>query len=153
MSDSTRRVNPGEVEEIRDLLRKSGIRATPARIAVMQELRAARSPLTHAEVAEKLVPLGFDKATVFRNLSDLTDVDLISRTELGDHVWRFETLDPDAPDGDKHPHFVCVECGSVTCLGDMEFTSSSTRRAKAIGRITEILIKGHCATCESGSTA
>ncbi|CAK9008911.1 Uncharacterized protein SCF082_LOCUS10073, partial [Durusdinium trenchii] len=137
MSQATRRVDPKEVELIRDLLRTSGIRATPARIAVMQELRAANSPLTHADVTEVLVPLGFDKATVFRNLNDLADAELISRTELGDHVWRFEALDPDRPAGEKHPHFVCVECGSVTCLEEMDFTSSSKRRATSIGRITE----------------
>jgi Fur family ferric uptake transcriptional regulator len=149
MAEAMRRVNPEEIAEIRDLLRKSGVRATPARIAVLQELRAASSPLTHAGLAEKLVPLGFDKATVFRNLCDLTDAELISRTELGDHVWRFEALDPDNPESERHPHFICIECGRVTCLGDMEFTSGSKRRAKAIGRITEILIKGHCAGCES----
>lgn len=83
MAAKTRRLNPNEVQEIRELLRTSGIRATPARIAVLQELRGADSPLTHADVAEKLVPLGFDKATVFRNLADLTEAELISRTELG----------------------------------------------------------------------
>jgi Fur family ferric uptake transcriptional regulator len=148
MAESTRRVDPQEVSDIRNLLRKRGVRATPARIAVMQELRAANSPLTHADLAEKLVPLGFDKATVFRNLTDLSDAELIARTELGDHVWRFEALDPDNPGVDRHPHFVCVECGGVTCLGDMEFTTGSKRRAKTIGRITEILIKGHCSKCE-----
>jgi Fur family ferric uptake transcriptional regulator len=151
MADKTRRVDPDEVERIREMLRRTGVRATPARIAVLQELRAVSSPLTHAYLADKLVPLGFDKATVFRNLADLTDADLISRTELGDHVWRFEALDPTKPGGEKHPHFVCVDCGSISCLGDMEFTSSSKRRAKSIGRITEILIKGHCTDCVSSA--
>lgn len=141
--------NPEEVQEIRQLLRSAGLRSTPARIAVMQELRAASAPLTHSDIAEELVPLGFDKATVFRNLTDLTEAELIGRTELGDHVWRFEIRDPDDPHAGQHPHFVCVECGSVSCLGDMEFTQASRRRSAEIGRITEILIKGHCTRCES----
>jgi Fur family ferric uptake transcriptional regulator len=152
MAEHTRRVNPDEVVKIRELLHQANIRATPARIAVLQELRQTSSPLTHADLAEKLVPLGFDKATVFRNLSDLADAELIFRTELGDHVWRFEAIDPDRPGGEKHPHFVCVECGSVSCLGDMEFTSTSKRRATSIGRITEILIKGHCSTCDTAAS-
>lgn len=147
MPKASRPVDPEEVDQIRDILRSNDIRATPARIAVLQELRAAKSPLTHADLSKQLVPLGFDKATVFRNLNDLADANLISRTELGDHVWRFEILDPDRPDGEKHPHFVCTECKSVTCLGDVEFTSSSIRREKSIGQITEILIKGHCTEC------
>jgi Fur family ferric uptake transcriptional regulator len=97
-----------------------------------------------------LVPLGFDKATVFRNLTDLTEAGLVSRTELGDHVWRFEILDEDAH-GEKHPHFVCTDCGDVSCLGTMKFTANSKQKASVIGRISEILIKGLCVECASGA--
>jgi Fur family ferric uptake transcriptional regulator len=147
MDDRTRREKPDEVRVIRSMLKTAGIRATPARISVLRELRAASSPLTHADLTEILVPEGFDKATVFRNLNDLADAGLASRTELGDHVWRFEALDPDRPGAEKHPHFVCVECKTVTCLGEMEFTARSRRQAAAIGDIMEIVIKGHCSDC------
>lgn len=150
MTVSKANLPPNEIEEIRQLLRGRGFRATPARIAVLRELRLATAPLTHAGLAETLVPAGFDKATIFRNLTDLTEAGLVSRTELGDHVWRFEMAGPDDADGQKHPHFVCVECGDVRCLGDMSFTERSRRRADVIGRITEILIKGHCKTCTQG---
>ena len=142
--------SPADVPQIRARIRQSGLRGTPARIAVLQELHRATAPLTHAELAEKLVPLGFDKATIFRNLNDLAEAGLVSRTELGDHLWRFEIRDPDHPAAAQHPHFVCVDCGSVACLEEMEFTSASRRRAKGIGTITEILIKGHCESCASG---
>lgn len=138
-----------EIQEIRQAIRKAGLRCTPARVTVLRELRASKSPQTHAELAERLVPLGFDKATVFRNLADLTDADLLRRTELGDHVWRFEPRDPNEPESGGHPHFVCVDCGDVTCLEEMEFTAASKRRSQHIGRITEILIRGHCANCEA----
>lgn len=151
MAKRTQSDDVAEVEDLRALLRERGFRATPARIAVLKELRRAKSPLTHAELADVLVPTGFDKATVFRNLSDLTNAGLISRTELGDHVWRFEVLDPTDPDGSKHPHFVCVKCGDVRCLGEMTFTANSRRRAKVIGSITEVLIKGHCDSCTNAS--
>ena len=89
------RANGQGIEEIRQQIRKAGIRATPARIATLQLLRAATPPLTHADLSDRIVPLGFDKATVFRNLSHLTEVGLAYRTEPGDHVWRFEAVDPD----------------------------------------------------------
>lgn len=152
MPGRTRPIDPDEVRELRELLRRTGVRATPARIAVLRELRGSRSPLTHAELAGRLVPIGFDKATIFRNLSDLADAGLVVRAELGDHVWRFEAADPEHPVSEKHPHFVCTDCGGVTCLEAMSFTSDSRRRAKVIGKITEVLIKGRCATCE-GSPA
>lgn len=139
-----------EVAELRELIRGAGLRSTSARLAVLQHLRQAHSPITHAELAEELVPLGFDKATIFRNLADLTEADLVTRTELGDHVWRFEIRDPEDPHQGKHPHFVCVDCGKVTCFTDITFGKATQKRTEAIGRITEILLKGHCHECNAG---
>ncbi len=136
-----------EVAELRALIRKAGLRSTSARLAVLQHLRQINSPMTHAELAEELVPLGLDKATIFRNLADLTEADLVTRTELGDHVWRFEIRDPDDPHQGKHPHFVCVDCGKVTCFADITFGKATQKRTEEIGHVTEILLKGHCHDC------
>jgi Fur family ferric uptake transcriptional regulator len=144
-----REPDDAEMREIRALLRGAKLRSTPARILVLRELRRARNPMTHAELAERLMPLGFDKATVFRNLADLTEAEILHRAELGDHVWRFEVRNPDEAHPGSHPHFVCVECGNVTCLEEMEFTAASRERSAEISRITEILIKGHCTTCDA----
>jgi len=150
MATKMRRLNREEVEAVRAIIRKVGIRATPARISALLELRPATSPLTHADLSDRLVPLGFDKATVFRNLNDLTEAGLVSRTELGDHVWRFEAIDPDHPDKSSHPHFVCTQCGTIQCLESMELTTVSKRKAESIGRITNILLKGECTDCAAG---
>ncbi len=137
-----------EISEIRELVRSCGLRCTSARISVLQYLRQANSPLSHAEIADSLAPQGLDKATVFRNLIDLSDAGLLRRNELGDHVWRFEVRDPRATHNDEHPHFVCIDCGSVTCLDDAEFDSATKRWATDIGTITEVLLKGHCSQCQ-----
>jgi len=136
-----------EIEKVREILRNAGLRSTPARISVLSALRKGSKPQTHAELSEKLVPIGFDKATVFRNLSDLTDAELISRTELGDHVWRFEIRDP-LHDRSSHPHFVCVECGTVSCMDGIGLPDDKMKKTLNIARISEILVKGHCMTCE-----
>jgi len=137
-----------QIKQARDALRAAGLRSTPARILVLLELQKATSPLSHAELAERLVPDGFDKTTIFRNLNDLAVANLARRTELGDHVWRFEMRNPESHDN-GHPHFVCVDCGGVTCLSDVEVTTSRTQSGE-FGRVTEILLKGHCATCDEG---
>jgi Fur family ferric uptake transcriptional regulator len=149
MQNQTRMSREQEIEsvaEIRKLLSDAGLRTTSARLAVIRRLRTAKSPLSHAEVAEDLVPLGFDKATVFRNLTDLVDAGLVTRTELGDHVWRFE-LRRTAHHDEQHPHFVCVDCGSVTCLHDVDMPRTAQKSWAKIGKVTEILLKGHCNTC------
>jgi Fur family ferric uptake transcriptional regulator len=138
---------PDDLATIRDRVRTAGLRCTSARLAVMRELAKAGAPVSHAEVADNLASLGLDKATVFRNLNDLADAGLVIRSELGDHVWRFEIRDPDAADGGQHPHFMCVDCGGVTCLSDVEFDPATRKKAAQIGVVTEILLKGRCKKC------
>lgn len=135
------------IAKSRQLLESAGLRTTAARTAVIRWLQASKSPATHAEIAEDLVPMGFDKATVFRNLNDLVDAGLVNRTELGDHVWRFELRDESHPNRGHHPHFVCVDCGTVTCLHDMDLSSASKKSLSRVGHLTEILIRGHCLAC------
>jgi Fur family ferric uptake transcriptional regulator len=139
-----------DVLEARRILKEAGLRSTPARISVINALKRSSKPQTHAELADQLVPLGFDKATVFRNLTDLAEADLVIRTELGDHVWRFLLADPDH-DRSSHPHFVCMDCGMVSCIDDMPLPNATLRRAHNIARISEVLVKGHCGTCSTAS--
>jgi Fur family ferric uptake transcriptional regulator len=129
-------------------IREAGLRATPARIATLKLLYNATSPLTHAEVAAELHELGIDKATVFRNLNDMATAGLLRRTELGDRVWRFEPVSDDEDHGSGHPHFVCVDCGTVSCMEEIKLTAGSLRMSKEFGKVTEILLRGHCNECE-----
>jgi Fur family ferric uptake transcriptional regulator len=135
------------LETIQQDIRGAGLRATTARVATLVLLRGAPSPLTHAIVADHLASSGIDKATAFRNLNDMTDAGLLRRTELGDHVWRFEAIDPAGHDQEAHPHFLCVDCGAVTCLDDVKLTSNSQRQSEEVGKVTEILLRGHCNEC------
>lgn len=141
-------VPESDLEKARQDIRGAGFRATPARIATLLELRAAKTPMTHAELAERLAAGGFDKATAFRNLNDLTNGGLLRRTELGDHVWRFEAIDENDHHKQGHPHFVCVDCGSVTCMDDVQLTPGSRKQSDTVGEITEILLRGHCKDCK-----
>lgn len=137
--------SPPSIEEIKQAIREAGLRATPARISTLILIRQSAAPITHAVVAEHLAASGVDKATAFRNLNDMTDAGLLRRTELGDHVWRFEAVD--AHHDAAHPHFVCVDCGTVSCMDDVKLTASSQRQSETIGEVTEILFRGHCNDC------
>ena len=131
----------------RNLLSAAGLRSTAARTAVIRWLQSAKSPSTHAEIAADLVPMGFDKATIFRNLNDLAEAGLVMRNELGDHVWRFELRDETHPNRGHHPHFVCVDCGKVMCLHDIDLPAASDKSLSKVGQVTEILMRGHCVAC------
>jgi Fur family ferric uptake transcriptional regulator len=103
------------LHELQDAIREAGLRSTAPRVAVLRILLQAKSPLSHADVADALAQQGFDRATVYRNLSDLTNAGLVRRTDHGDHIWRFELITSKSHDAD-HPHFICNSCGTVTCL-------------------------------------
>lgn len=135
------------VSAIQDDIRSAGLRATPARVATLRLLRDATSPMTHAEVAERLDENGADKATAFRNLNDMTDAGLLRRTELGDHVYRFEEVRPGEDGSDSHPHFLCTVCGTVSCLDEVKLTAGSLRKSSEVGEVAEILLRGRCNNC------
>jgi Fur family transcriptional regulator, ferric uptake regulator len=140
---------PGK-EELRTLLRGAGLRATIARVAVLQTLMKERVPLSHGEVYDRVGDQGFDRATVYRNLVDLAEAGLLSRADLGDHVWRFELLDEGGHAVEVHPHFVCTDCGTVACLPSESVAVRATRGSpKSLRRrgTFEVNINGLCDAC------
>ena len=133
-------------DEAKTALRTRGLRATPSRIAVLELLRVESAPMSHGDVADRLASRPWDRATIYRNLVDLSEVGLARRTDVGDHVWRFEAVSDDHDTA--HPHFVCTECGTVECLPEIEL---SIRRAKAPRAVrqrqVEVHVRGLCDAC------
>jgi Fur family ferric uptake transcriptional regulator len=133
--------------EAKATLRAAKLRATAARVAVLQCLARERFPLTHAEVTERLCEFGFDQSTIYRCLSELAEAGLLARLDLGDSVRRFELLHDDHTGVSEHPHFLCVDCGKIQCLDDFAFRLTPKRGTAKLGTVTEVLVKGHCAAC------
>jgi Fur family ferric uptake transcriptional regulator len=50
--------------------------------------------------------------------------------------------------GAAHPHFVCVDCGAISCMEEIKLTAGSMRLSQEFGEVTEILLRGHCNLCE-----
>lgn len=127
------------VDELKAQLRDAGLRATGARIAVLELLLAAERPLSHPEVHEALEERGFDRATLYRNLTDLVEAGLAVRLDHGDHVWRFELVGKAATH--EHPHLHCTECGTVACLPEDAVS------IVGVADVQEVRLRGVCATC------
>ncbi|KYF70141.1 Fur family transcriptional regulator [Sorangium cellulosum] len=137
-------------EQLREQIRAAGLRATSPRIAVLQSLGRSRTPVSHAELAAELAPKGWDRATIYRNLIDLTNAGLVRRTDMGDHLWRFELREGTGEHAtDEHPHFMCDTCGDVLCLPDESIEIKPARGApRALRRKgLQIQIKGRCDRC------
>ncbi len=137
-------------QKFRDEIREAGLRVTGPRISVLTILAEANTPLSHAQVADMLEESAVDRATVFRNLQDLAEVGMLKRTDLGDHVWRYELASGHgAHPGDRHPHFVCSNCAAVSCIAGATVTVKAPRTAPATLRkgAFEVHLRGVCDAC------
>ena len=142
-------MTPSTREQIRDRIRESGLRSTAPRVAVLSCLERASAPMSHAEICEALQDEGFDRATLYRNLVDLAEAGILVRSDLGDHVWRFEMRREGAGHETAHPHFTCTTCGEVACLPEVEVRirgGAKTPRAVQASTV-QVQLRGRCDHC------
>jgi Fur family transcriptional regulator, ferric uptake regulator len=137
-------------EALRTELRSAGLRATPARVAVLGVLRDGGTPMTHGDVVDQLEGRGWDRATIFRNLVALVEAGFVRRTDVGDHVWRFEVLVEDRRgQAHEHAHFLCTGCGEVTCMPELELKLPRSGQVpqSVRSRTVEVQLRGLCDEC------
>jgi Fur family ferric uptake transcriptional regulator len=136
------------------VLRDAGLRKTVPRMAVLEVLERAKSPLSHADVSGNLERASgrshetLDRATVYRNLMALTEAGIVRRTDLGDHVWRFELVREHKAHETAHPHFVCTDCGTVSCLPGVTVRIDGGGAASVARKGFEVQLRGVCVDCD-----
>lgn len=131
------------------MLAEASLRRTSARVTVLAALLESPAPQSHGELADALIAHRIDRATIYRNLVDLTEAELVERSDLGDHVWRFAVRRAGRSHKELHPHFVCVSCGEVSCLPEETVVLAPRRgspRALASADL-EVQLRGRCDTC------
>lgn len=132
-------------EELREAIRSRGLRATPARIAVLRLLALAAAPLSHADLIERL-PAKTDRTTIFRALIALTNARLLLRLEVGDRVWRYSRALRVPDEGAVATTFVCTSCGAVEELVHVSLSTTGGPRALRRGNV-RVLVHGRCDDC------
>jgi Fur family ferric uptake transcriptional regulator len=139
-----------KLASFQEKIRAVGLRSTAPRVAVLRELETATAPLSHADLVESLGDEGYDRVTIYRNLTDLTEAGLVVRADLGDHVWRFELRRAGKEHTGSHPHFTCTDCGTVSCLPEESVRITPAKGApKAVAaRAVEVHLRGLCDRCD-----
>lgn len=94
-------------------LRRLGQRPTPQRLTILAALR----PGEHVSADDLFARVGpalpaINRSTVYRTLEVLRDLGLVTETDLGDGVRRFELIDG------RHHHLICHRCNAVVDLDD-----------------------------------
>ena len=150
MSRSTSRA--GWAESAGSRLADAGYRRGGARRAVIELLEQQECALSAHEIESRLRERGrqVGRASIYRVLEELEELDLVMRLDLGTGTARFEAVDPA---GDHHHHhLLCDDCGDLVPFSDPELE-------KVIGRVSRRLpypVSGHDVTlhgfCETCST-
>lgn len=144
-AESTKRkAKADDIATLRSKLQAVGLRVTQSRIAILQTLQVASSPLTHAEVSERVADRGLERAGLYRTLIELADVGLLTRLDVGDHARRFEV----SRDG-GHIHFFCNDCEKISCLFgvSVEKALSVAFKTSIKGTLSQVMLKGRCESC------
>ena len=142
------------VEDIRHWLHERALRSTGARVAVIQALDRAARPMSSSEVSREIGSATTDAATVYRNLVKLEEVGLVEVAARVDGMDRYALAPRDESHGNHaaHPHFVCNDCGEVSCLpGDVQFSIKTRGRWNQPVRDAVVQLIGTCPACVAGS--
>lgn len=133
------------VNDAYSLLRAHGMRVTAARKAVIDELSNMRHSDAE-ELVKRLAAKGISRAAVYRALSLLERVGIVSRALYGERHSHFELACLRQP----HDHLICIRCGRV-----IEFECPEVERLQSqvverhefefVNRVFEI--RGVCPKC------
>lgn len=92
-----------------ETLKKSGVRITPQRHAVLEYLLTSMSHPTADEIYKALEDRfpNMSVATVYNNLRILREIGLVRELTYGDDSSRFDS------NMKEHYHIICEECGKI----------------------------------------
>jgi len=115
-----------------NLLKVKGLKATAARIAVLDLLEKENKPTDVVTIVDNL-SIQADQATIYRILEALTEKEIVNKLEFGEGKYRYEFNNGD------HHHLICNNCGSIEDIEDkfMEKFEKEIREKKGF------MVKSH----------
>lgn len=136
-------------DRLRDLLHKTGFKATPGRLKLLALLQKSGKPLSISTILKNLKYGEIDRATVYRALTALCDKGLIRRVDFQHghvHYEFFEEID--------HHHLICTSCGEVEDFHHCDFVAlkkSALKYSRKFPVITghSFELFGLCRQCSS----
>ena len=115
------------------LIKKFGLKITPARKVILHILSKTNTPLSYEDIKNSL-PM--DKATFYRNIALFEEANIVNSFESNDKK-RYYFIEQNL-----HPHFICTNCNSIECLKeDIIYALNGYK-------IESITIKGLCPECQ-----
>ena len=140
-----------KLKDTLDTLKKSGVRITPQRHAILEYLISSESHPTADDIYKALESdfLNMSVATVYNNLRVFRNAGLIKELTYGDASSRFDFVTHD------HYHIICDQCGTIVDfhhpgLEEVERLASHVTGFEVNSHRLEVY--GTCPTCASRAT-
>jgi Fur family ferric uptake transcriptional regulator len=140
-------------DDATDRLAAAGYRRGGARQAVVELLARQECALSALEIEDELRESGrqVGRASIYRVLEELEELNLVTRLDLGTGTARFEAADPA---GDRHHHhLLCDECGDLVPFSDRELERVIGRVSRRLPHAVsghDVTLHGHCESCSGG---
>lgn len=133
------------MDEIREMIRAKGMKATPQRVAVLSFLLSTEAHPTATAVFEGLIRdfPSITKATVYNCISALCEAGLASQLSIDDPEARYDAhMTP-------HGHVKCSLCGKVENIeADLSLMRAMVPEGFEVMR-KEIIFTGICRDCRN----
>ncbi len=127
--------------------KENGLKITPQRTAIFQELLKAKDHPTaddiHKRIVKKIPNISFD--TVNRTLSTFSKIGMIKVVEGYGQARRYD------PDMGIHHHFRCIRCGRIIDFHNKGYDNIAVpAEIKKRFAVTskKVVLEGLCDTCE-----
>ena len=138
------------IDELKKIVKQKGLKYTDQREIVLSVLLNAEDHLTAEEVYNEIKKEHTDSnigiATVYRALSFLEEVDLITSIAFGTDGKKYESNAKS-----HHDHLICTNCGKIIEFMDDEIEKRQDKIAKKNKfKITShsMQLYGTCETCQ-----
>jgi Fur family peroxide stress response transcriptional regulator len=142
----------GRVAEFVEACHHQGIKATHQRTEILRELVATEehpgAETIYVRVRQRIPAISLD--TVYRTLRMLEAMGMIARVGSVQDRTRFDA------NPDRHHHFVCRECGTISDFSSDLFDRFPVPRQVAeLGDVDSVYVelRGRCGKCRSGATS
>lgn len=134
-------------QQFRNLLRTSGLKATPGRLAILMVLENAKKPLSIEKITSGLGKHTADLATVYRTLHSLAQTGAVRQVDLRHGHAHYELASPA-----DHHHLICTKCGRIedfTGCDTNQLIQEVVSKSKQFKKVTEHSMElfGICKTC------
>jgi len=135
-------------KEINHILKRNQLSVTESRTKILELFLSINGALAHGDI-EKKAGEKFDRVTVYRTLQSFLDKGIIHSIPTADNSVRYALCKDDCYEGhhqDNHIHFVCINCGTTTCLDEVHIPSVELPAGFKMQQI-EMVVSGKCKEC------